>query len=161
MCGGVRDTSLNSYNFFILKQCLHNPSQILLIMPFPFAPFIFISILSLISQLFEHTTEGPLPPFAVSLYQEAPSNFNKSADPDTFYSRRCQAHLPSSFHYSMSCYLEANQLESHSRTASDEWTWSFYFSITNASFPKVSNFNFHAVADESAVLAGMITFRAG
>lgn len=118
-------------------------------------------ILPLISQLFAHTDKGPPPPFAVSLYPEPPSNVNKSADPDTFYGRRSQAQVPSSLHYGMSCYLEVNQLEIHCRAASDEWTWSFYFSITNASFPKVSNFNFHAEADECTVLALVITSRAG
>lgn len=57
----------------------------------------------------------------------------------------------------MSGYLEANQLEIHGRAASDGWTWSFYFSITNASFLEVSNFHFHAAADECAALPGVIT----
>lgn len=56
-------------------------------MPFPITPvcilFYFIYILPLISQLFAHTDEGPVPPFAISFYQEPPSNFNKSAAPDT------------------------------------------------------------------------------
>lgn len=58
-------------------------------------------------------------------------------------------------------YLEANQLEIHGRGASDGWAWSFYFSITNASFLEVSNFHFHAAADKCAVLPGVITFVQG
>lgn len=75
----------------------------------------------------------------------------------TLYSRRSRAQAPSSLHYSMSGYLEANQLETHGRAASDGWTWSFYFSVTDASFLKVGNFLFHAAADECAVLPGVIT----
>lgn len=57
----------------------------------------YFYILSLIFQLFAHTDEGPVPPFAISFYQEPPSNFNKSAAPDPLQQEKPSSKRPRAF----------------------------------------------------------------
>ncbi|KAM7322890.1 hypothetical protein ACRRTK_018395 [Alexandromys fortis] len=52
---------------------------------------------ALTHHLFAHTDEGPMPPFAISFYQEPPSNFNKSAAPDPLPQEKPSSKRPQAF----------------------------------------------------------------